>query len=345
MTLAESAEILNLPAIAGEVDCQNFNLSLSKLPVFVENEKKGDYIVSLHPGDYCGFIIKFNMDYGLKDPEIGKWFDNADFRRALSVAIDRDQINEMFWMGTGEPSAAVAPAQVPYSPGPEYQKMWATYDPKKAMELLDKIGLDKKDADGFRLRSDGKGRLRLTITVASPTHAAYEQWTEPIVEFWKKVGIDAKMEALERSLATTRGGANETMLSAWNNDGTEHLWSFPFHATWLSIATLAPAGPETAKWYNSAGAEGRAPSGKLKEVMDKWLSGLGATQEQRIKIGKEFWAMHADQVFIIGIIGSGPDSGIRVHKTKLGNVATRMYVGPEDKGESIVRPVTYYWKS
>ena len=33
----------------------------------------------------------------------------------------------------------------------------------EANAMLDALGLDKKDAEGYRLRSDGKGRLRLEI--------------------------------------------------------------------------------------------------------------------------------------------------------------------------------------
>ncbi|HYY15512.1 MAG TPA: ABC transporter substrate-binding protein, partial [Gammaproteobacteria bacterium] len=233
-TLAENEEVLNLRAIAGEYDNQLFHLSILKVPVFLENEKRGRYKVSLHPGDYGGdLVIKFNMTYD-KDPEIAKWFHNRDFRRALSIAINRDQINEMFWLGTSAPRSVVPVESNPYFPGPEYVTMWSSYEPKQANEMLDRIGLEKKDAEGYRLRSDGKGRLRLVMTVAGAAHAPFDQFVEPVKEHWKDVGIDLNIEVVERSLAITRGGANETQLSAWNNDGTEHPWTFPFHVVWLS---------------------------------------------------------------------------------------------------------------
>src|SRR5207245_9227202 len=66
--------------------------------------------LSLHdalPIYYGGdMIIKFNLNYDA-DPEIAKWFNTADFRRALALGIDRDQINETFWLGTGTPSSVV----------------------------------------------------------------------------------------------------------------------------------------------------------------------------------------------------------------------------------------------
>ena len=83
LTLAENLEVLNLRAIAGEYDYASRHVDLGKLPVFIENQQKGNYKVYLDPGDYCGdLIIKFNLNYDA-DPEIGKWFNTADFRRAL----------------------------------------------------------------------------------------------------------------------------------------------------------------------------------------------------------------------------------------------------------------------
>src|SRR2546428_791503 len=156
LTLAENLEVLNLRAVAGEYDFQQRHIDLGKLPVFIENQARGGYKVYLDPGDYGGdMIIKFNLNYDA-DPEIAKWFNTADLRRALALGIDRDQINETFWLGTGTPSSVVPADNNKYNPGPQYRKMWATLDVKKANEMLDKIGLSKKDAQGYRLRSDGK---------------------------------------------------------------------------------------------------------------------------------------------------------------------------------------------
>lgn len=344
LTLAENEEILNLRAVAGEFDNQLFHLSLLKVPVFLENEERGGYKVSLHPGDYGGdLIIKFNMTYG-KDPEIAKWFHNRDFRRALAIAINREQINEMFWLGTGAPRSVVPVENNPYFPGPEYTTMWATHDPKQANAMLDAIGLNKKDPEGYRLRSDGKGRLRLIMTVAGAAHAPFEQFVEPVKQHWKDVGIYLDIEVVERSLAITRGSANETQLSAWNNDGSEHPWTFPFHIIPLGIATGTPGGPEYARWFHSGGKEGKEPTGRMREMMDLWVKGMGLPEEERITLGKQIWKIAAEDVYIIGIIGPGAASGVRVAKTTMGNLPARMYISPEGKAESISRPVTYFYK-
>src|SRR3954447_13214248 len=98
LSLAENLEVLNLRAIAGEYDEQERHTDIGKLPVYLENQERGNYKVYLDTGDYAGdCIIKFNMSYEA-DAEIARWFNTADFRRALSLGIDRDQLNETFWL-------------------------------------------------------------------------------------------------------------------------------------------------------------------------------------------------------------------------------------------------------
>jgi peptide/nickel transport system substrate-binding protein len=345
LSLAENLEVLNLRAIAGEYDFQARHLDLGKLPVFLEHQQKGGYKLSLDPGDYGGdMIIKFNLSYEA-DPEIAKWMNTADFRRALALGINRDQINETFWLGTGTPSSVVPADHNKYNPGPEYRTLWATYDPKKANEMLDKIGLDKKDAEGYRLRSDGKGRLRPEMTTLGGQFLQFTQIAEMIREQWKKIGINLVIQEVERSLAIRRAAANEQQLSAWNNDGSEHLFTFPQHVFPYDPNSLASSGILYTQWFNSAGTQGKEPPPRLRELMDKWRQAFSVPEEERVKLGKEVWKIAAEEVYAIGVIGMGAASmGVRVAKTNLGNVPSRQYNSPDAKTPSISRPVTFFWK-
>ena len=161
MTLAENLEVLNLRAIAGQYDIQERHTGMARIPVFLENRDKGGYDVRLDPAlNGSDATLQTNQAYEA-DPEIAKWLQTADFRRALSMGIDRDQLNETFWIGIGVPGSIAPSESTPYSPGPDWRKKWSTLDVKQANALLDKIGLSKKDGDGYRLRTDGKGRLRI----------------------------------------------------------------------------------------------------------------------------------------------------------------------------------------
>jgi peptide/nickel transport system substrate-binding protein len=345
MTLAENLEVLNLRAIAGEYDLQERHVDLGKLPVFLENQQRGGYKVSLDPADYGGdMIIKFNLSYEA-DPEIARWMNTADFRRALSLGIDRDQINETFWLGTGTPSSVVPADHNKYNPGPEYRRLWATHDPDKANAMLDRLGLDKRDAEGYRLRTDGKGRLRLEITTIGGQFLQFTPISEMIREQWRKIGIELTVQEVERSLAIKRAAANEQQLSAWNNDGSEHLFTFPRHVFPYEIADLATSGPHYARWFQSAGAQGKEPPPRMRELMDKFNRAFSVPEEERVRLGKEIWKIAAEEVYIIGVIGMGAASmGVRLAKVDLGNVPSRQYNSPDVLTPANSRPVTFFWK-
>ena len=345
LTLAENLEVLNLRAIAGEYDYASRHVDLGKLPVLIENQQKGNYKVHLDPGDYCDLIIKFNLNYDA-DPEIGKWFNTADFRRALSLGIDRDQINETFWLGTGTPGSVVPVDSNKYNPGPQYRKLWATLDIKKANEMLDKLGLAKKDAEGYRLRADGKGRLRIEIMTLGGQFVQYTQIAEMIREQWKKIGIDLTVQEVERSLALKRTAANEQQLGAWNNDGSEHLFTFPLHVFPFEVDAVASSGPLYAKWFQSGGTQGKEPEPKMKELMEKWRKAFGVPEKERIQLGKDVWRIAAEEVYIIGVVGQGPAAmGVRVVKNNMGNIPSRQYNSPDGKTPGISRPATFYYKN
>jgi peptide/nickel transport system substrate-binding protein len=344
MTLAENLEVLNLRAIAGEYDMQARHLDIGKLPVFIENQQKGNYKLSLDVGDYgSDMMLKFNLSFD-GDPEIAKWISNTDFRRALSLGVDREQINETFWLGTGTVGSVVPADHNKYNPGPEWRTKWATLDVAQANGLLDKIGLTQKDSEGYRLRTDGQGRLSIQVTTWGGQFVQYTRICEVIREQWKKIGIDLQVQEVERTLGQRRNIANENQIYAWNNDGSEHMFTFPGHV--FPFDPPGGGGALYAQWFQSNGAQGKEPPPKLREVYDKFRAAFGAEEAERIKLGKEIWQIVTDEVFSIGVVGLGAAAmGVRIAKTNMGNVPSRQYNSPDAKTPSISRTVTFFYKS
>ncbi|MEE8302201.1 MAG: ABC transporter substrate-binding protein [Candidatus Tectomicrobia bacterium] len=341
----ENMEIHNLRAISGEYDYMARHVDIQKIPVFLENEEKGKYKLYLDPGDYGGdMIIKFNMSY-TEDMEIRKWFENRDFRRALALGIDRDEINETFWLGVGTPRSVVPAAANLYYPGSKYDRLWATYEPDKANQMLDAIGLDKKNASGVRLRTDGSNQpLTLEVITWSGSFVQYTQIMEVIGEMWAKIGIKLIVKEVERGLGNQLFQANKNQMWAWNNDGSEHVFTFPLHV--FPFDQGSANGSLNGLWFQTNGEKGEEPLPFIKEIMAKWRKAFGVPREERIKLGKEIWAIAADEVHIIGVIGLGPAAmGVRVAKTDLGNIPSRQYNSPDARTPGISRPVTFYWKS
>jgi peptide/nickel transport system substrate-binding protein len=346
MTVVENLEVLNLRAIAGQYDLQERHTAMTKLPVFLENRDKVGYDVRLDPAlNGSDATLQINHAYEA-DPEVAKWLHTADFRRALSMGIDRDQLNETFWLGIGVPGSVAPNESTPFSPGPEWRKKWSTLDVKQANALLDKIGLTKKDGEGYRLRTDGKGRLRIELQTSAGAFIPHTQVAEMIREQWKKIGIQADVKELERLHFFTRARGNEHQIAIWANDGTENLYLFPRHG--LPVDPVeAFMGHPIADWYASGGKVGKAPKDpQLMKVLEIFRTANGKKQPDRIKIAQEVFRTMIDGQYSIGTVGQSPATmGVRIASRKMGNMASRQINAQHCRTPGTSQPSTYYFKA
>jgi peptide/nickel transport system substrate-binding protein len=346
MTLAENLEALNLRAIGGQYDIQERHTAMTKLPVFLENRDKVRYDVRLDPAlNGSDATLQVNQAYEA-DPEIAKWLHTADFRRALSMGIDRDQLNETFWLGIGVPGSIAPSETTPYSPGPEWRKKWSTLDVKQANALLDKLGLTKKDGEGYRGRADGKGRLRIELLTSAGAFIPHSQIAEMIREQWKRIGIQADIKEVERSLFFTRIRSNEHQIAIWANDGTELLYLFPRHGLPVDPAE-ALLGHPIADWYASGGRAGKAPKDpELLKALELFRSANGKKQPERIKIAQEIFRIMVDGQYSIGTVGQSPATmGVRIVSRKMGNIPARQINAQHCRTPGTSQPATFYFKA
>jgi peptide/nickel transport system substrate-binding protein len=345
MTLAETLETLNLRAIAGEYDWQSRHIQVPKLPVFLENQKKGNYKVYLDPGQFGGSAyIAVNLTYEA-DAEIAKWLRNVDFRRALSLGIERDQINEVFFLGLGTPGSTALDESLPHSPGPQYRTLWSTFDPKKANEMLDKIGLSGKDSEGYRLRTDGKGRLRIEVATQAAAFINFTGMAEMAVDSWKKIGIQGIVKEMERGLQQTRSQNNELQMEVSENTGSENLWVNPGHV--LPVLFTARMGPLYYKWYATGGKQGKKPEDpRLLRALEIFSTGPGLKETEERAAAQEIWRIVLDLAYNIGLVGLAPGSyGVRIVKNNVGNVPGRLSQLRDARIPCGAHPATLFFKS
>jgi peptide/nickel transport system substrate-binding protein len=348
MTLAENLEVLNLRAIAGEYDWQERHTGLGKLPVFLENQQKGNYTVHLDPAaNGCEAVYYLNQSWDA-DPEIAKWLRNRDFRHALSLGIDRDQLNETFWLGVGSPGSVVPDSKTIYSPGEEWRTKWSVLDLAQANELLDKVGLTKKDSEGFRERTDGKGRLRLEIFTIGGTFVPATNISEMVAQHWKKIGIQATITELERSLAEKRIANNELPISVFGNDGSDFMFATPSYVLPVVNTPLASMiGPAFVPWYVSNGVQGPKPEDpEMIRGLELFRAASGQEADERKKTGQEIWKILAEETYGIGTVGLSPAVlGVRIVKNTMGNVPAREINANYCRTPSAIHPSTLFFKS
>ncbi|MGH3387578.1 MAG: ABC transporter substrate-binding protein [Actinomadura sp.] len=343
---AENPSVFSLRAVAGQYDFQERGLSIVNLPVLMKNQERSNYTIHRTPNDSMEFGIRFNLAY-VKDKAIGDLVRNVDFRRALSLGVDRAQLIETFTLGTSKPSATMVGDSSKYFPGPEWRTKWATLDVAQANSLLDKVGLTERDGAGFRLHPDGKKRLILDYQTVQAA-GDFVAMGEMIKRQWQQIGVDLNVQNLTPELINQRAVANEIMISG-HIVGTED----PFLRPTPFLPTNAEnhggmIGIPYARWFLSGGKEGVEPPKSLdllKQAMKLYEEGLRAPAEQRTTIGKEIYKLHADQVWSIGVFGFGLMlNGMYYAGNKLGNVPGRIVNTLTIRAPQNLLPMAFYYK-
>ena len=304
--------VLQLKAIAGEIDFQGRHIALEEFPTLKANEDKGGYRVLLWPSmQESDALVRINQTH--EGPE-GEYFRMAKFRQALSLAVDREEINNVIFHGTGDGKQAVPLKGHPLYPGDEVAYMWTGYDPDRANQMLDEI-MPNRDSDGFRLMSNGD-RLHIVI-LSSVEFGAYPDMTEMVARNWGAVGVSAVLLNTKRVLVGERRTANTIGV-----DITGGIGSAGFMFTFPGALLPNDAGSwGWGSWYNSRGEKGIEPPDDVKALYALWDKGKVSPEAERIEIGKELYRRLATEVTTIGLIGSSPmDMGTFIVNKKLRNV-------------------------
>ena len=348
----ESREVLQLRAIAGEIDFQQRDISFDQVPVFLENADKGDYRVMFWPTD-GSIAVPFNYSYGLgdvaetPDPEIRKWITNRDFKIALSHAINRPKINEIVFFGTGVEKQAAFGEGHPHYPGEEIEKLYTEYDPDKANAILDRLGLDQKDDEGFRLRSDGNGRLKLEfIDTGGPPWKV--STGALIVEDWAKVGIDVNYIVEAWPVFSEREGGNMHQISRLDIDvnartptsPVEGRHAFPGYQNWY-------AGRKGARLLGSGAVAVEPPPDdadfwRLVELSDE---AANLPYADRTENYIETQKIGVENLYVIGVIGNTPAfGGVIIAKNNFRNVPERAKNVSELQNPGTGRTVQFFFE-
>ena len=150
--LFDSMETIHLQVINGDLSYAAFHSVLNNYPLYKSNEGEGGYRVLLW-NSLRGAEQTFYWNQTSKDPVLREIFNDIRFRQATSLAINRAEINDSLFFGRA------VPRQATVNPGNELFEPWmadhyAEYDPDRANELLDEMGLEW-DANGeYRLRPE-----------------------------------------------------------------------------------------------------------------------------------------------------------------------------------------------
>lgn len=286
--------IISEKATSDASDMQAVGSDISDYSLYMENREKGGYQVILYPGSFpTEPAMMFNQN--AKDPVLRNIFRNVKFRQAMSLAINRDEINKLLYLGLAEPLQATIVKTSPFYKE-EFAKAYAQYDPDRANKLLDEIGL-KKGPDGWRLRSDGK-RLEITIETRQPL--PWPDVAEMVAKYWNNVGVKTVVKLEENSLWTARVNAGE------HDVVTQGFFCHPLLVGSSSFnLTGWPAwAPQWELWYTSGGKSGERPVEDVIKILNLWEKYKATINPiHRNRLGEEIMRIHAKNIWIIGAGG------------------------------------------
>jgi len=289
---------------AGDADLQARYLTFEDYTFLKEGEQRNNYTVRLWrsaKGSQIALVPSLNST----DEVWRGLLQDARFRRALSLAVDRDEINQVIYFGLVNASNNTV---LPESPlfKPEYQTNWAQFDLDRANDLLDEMGLDKRDSSGLRLLPNGKP---MEIIVQSSGESTEEtDVLELITDSWKKIGIALFTRPSQREVFRNRIFAGDSLMAVWSG-----LYN-AIPTAEMSPHELAPTNqqqlhwPQWGKYYESGGQSGEPPTmepvKRLAELNDLWVR--SKSNAEREKIWHEMLGIHADQIFVIGTVNGVP---------------------------------------
>jgi len=292
-----SPDIIDMKVMAGEIDFQTRHIwtHYDCLPLFMENREKGDYRVIRSDSPDSSSRVAFYFNQNCKDPVLRNLFRNKKFRVAFSLGIDRDEVSKGAFLGLAKPNQGHS------VPGrPEYVESvalkYTEYNPEKANQMLDEIGLDKRDKDGFRLRPDGKP-LTL-VMIASTHHKDQIDAAEIVVHQLKKIGLRALLKPLDRTLFDTRRAGNDFEIAVWSFSDPIDPLSDPYHDVRDYWAPL------WAQWLDSQGKVGEEPPAQVKRIREIIQHDAIETSDpnRRTELLKELFKIWSDNLWAVGTV-------------------------------------------
>jgi len=295
-----SGKIIPAQVGTGQSDLQARYLRFANFTFLKANEKKSRYQARLWriaKGSHLTLFPNLNVN----DPVWRKLLREVRFRRALSLAVDRFELNQVIYYGLAiEAQNTVLPESTLFRK--EYQKAWAKHDPSQANRLLDSLGLDKRNDSGIRLLPDGRPIEIIVESTGESTEEA--DILELVADQWAKVGVKMLTKPSQREVMRNRIYAGETLMAI--SSGLENG---------VPTADMDPSGlapTEQVQYQWSKWGQYRESNGRMGQPIDmaapkrlaalnaKWRLATGTAQ--RRDIWHEMLAINADRVFTIGLI-------------------------------------------
>jgi len=236
----------NIPAtiVNGEINWCREILAHTDVALYKEHEAENAYSVNLDLVYHNAPVALF-FNLTSIEPVWNEIAQKKEFRHAINAAINFEEIIQVLYLGMGKRN--------PWLP--------EGYNPERANALLDECGLDKKDADGWRIGPDGN---RFEFTFDIRLDPLYVKPAEVIKAQLEEVGLYVPTKSMETTLWNAMRDANEFNATIdWLDD-----CNWPFLKNDYLPEQRCLWAQEWEKWMKSEGKEGTEPADWMKELYE-----------------------------------------------------------------------------
>jgi len=325
---------------SGESDLQARALAFGNYTFLKQGEKNHPYRVRLWR-EGIGSHLSLYPNMNTLDEQWRRLFQDVRMRRALSLGINRHELNQVIYFGLAEPAANYI-----LQDSPLYQavlsKRWIDFDLKKANEILDELGLVHRNSQGIRLLPDG--RPMELIVELSGDNSEQADVMALIHDSWLKLGIKTYTKAMQREVFRKRVITGQSLMTLWTgvNNGLPTPMTPP--EEWVPTDQYQLQWPKWGMYFETNTRSGEiTPDPMVRRLVrlgDQWLA--SPDLEQRMQIWRDILDIHTDQVFTIGLIANVPQPVVvhsdlhNVPKEAVYNWATSAHFG-------LYRPDTFWF--
>lgn len=339
--LFDQPDVFNLWITNGEIDFQNRHVALANFTLFKESEESGAYQVLI--GNSAGHTA-LQLNLTTKNERLREFFNNRDVRIALSIAVDREDLNELVFDGL------LTPRQYsPLSTSPNYYEKLSNahieYDPEQANALLDGAGYAEKSGEGFRVWPGTTEEISFIIEGTADVGTPDEDAAQQIIKYFAEVGVKASYKYFERTLYTEHYQANEIEAAFWGGDRTVVPLAAP-----IIFTGQQPDRPWCAAWslWKLNGASD--PNGQ-EPPADHWINDIWSTWDQiaaepdaakRDELFTQILDIWAEELPMIGYLGESP--ALIIAKNGFRNYVEGLPIDDTTGDEHLLNTETYFWE-
>jgi len=304
-TYVNDNQVRILKLINGEVHFKSQSLQLPMAPVLLENQEKGNYKVQLKP-EIAAPTFTFNVTS--ENLEKRKVFGDVRFRQAMSIAIDRDELNKVAFFGQGTPVQYTGFSPNPPFVSEELKTHMTKFDPAKAKSLLDAVGLKDTDGDGFRELPNGE---KLVLNLQFATQGIAGKVVELVGQQWANVGVQTTVKEVTPDEYRSAQSSNKLDVGMWRKGhplaivlGNNNMFVPPYESYFFLRTAML-----WAEHIDTKGAKGVKPPKWAYQMIDdiNAFQSEPAGSAKSNEIGKRLVESMVNQTLFIGtVLAPGP---------------------------------------